>query len=293
MRHVIATAAAAVAAAAGLALAGVPAAGAATTSSTSASGTAASPAAVRPLVRANVTLPRTHLPHLTPGEATATTGNWSGYGDAANKGVALRYVQADWNVPSVNCAGSTLGTGELAYNSDWVGLDGFNSATVEQTGTTAYCQQGSTTPTYYAWYEVFPSDPVAFSGVAPGDAINASVYFNGKTYGITLTDLTTGGKITTTQACPAKSTCKNSSAEVIVEDPGDSAPDLGLADFGQVNFTNAQVTSRNGTKGTLTSGSLWKATAINLADLSNHHVLAKAGPLEGGAAFADTWVQSL
>jgi hypothetical protein len=286
MKYVLATAA--VAAAAGLALAGVPAASAATTRPAR----AGPPAAVRPLVRAQVTLPRTHLPHLTPGKTTATSGNWSGWADSADSGVALRYVQSDWNIPSVNCAGSTLGTEGAAYNSDWVGLDGFGSDTVEQTGTTAYCD-GSATPSYDAWYEMYPLAPVAFSGVSPGDAVDAAVYFNGSSYNISLTDLTTGGEITTTQPCPSGSSCKNSSAEVIVEDPGDSAPGLGLADFGQVNFTNSQVTSRDGTKGTLASGSLWTATSINMVDQSNNDVLATAGPLEGGAAFADTWVQSL
>ena len=291
MKHVIATAAAAVAAAAGLALVGVPAAGAATTSSASASGTAAGPAAVRPLVRANVTLPNTHLPHQTSGAATSA-GNWSGYADAANKGVALRYVQADWNVPSISCARSTQSTAGEAVTSEWVGLDGFNSKTVEQTGITADCT-GTAAAEYFAWYALSPNAAVAFTGVAPGDAISASVYFNGTKYETLLTDLTTGARISTTQACPQAGTCKNSSAEVIVNNPADSATIPGLADFGQVSFTSAQVTSRNGTKGTLASGSLWKSTQLKLEDGSNGDVLATAGPLEGGAAFADTWVRSL
>jgi Peptidase A4 family len=292
MKRVLATAAAAVAAAAGLALAGVPAAAPAGAAGTAAARPAAT-AAVRPLVRASVTLPRTHLPHLTPGETTATSGNWSGWGDAANKGVALRYVQSDWNVPSVDCAASTLGSGDFAYNSDWVGLDGFNSSTVEQTGTTAYCDT-SGAATYYAWYEMYPNPPVAFSGVAPGDAIDASVYFNGTSYAISLKDVTTGSTLpVASQRCPSGSTCKNSSAEVIVEDPGNSAPTFGLADFGQANFTSSQVTSRNGTKGTLAAGSLWKATQISMDNSSNGDILATAGPLQGGAAFVDSWVRSL
>jgi Peptidase A4 family len=223
---------------------------------------------------------------------TATSGNWSGWADAADKNVALRFVQADWNIPSISCARSTEGSEGAAYTSQWVGLDGFSSSTVEQTGTTAFCQ-GTDPAAYYAWYEFYPMDPVTFSGVSPGDAMDASVYFNGSTYTTTLTDLTTGSARTRTQRCPSGSTCANSSAEVIMEDPGDSAPGLGLAAFGQVNFTSARVTSRNGTKGTLASGGLWKATQINLADSSNGQVLATAGPLEGGAAFADTWVRSL
>ena len=45
--------------------------------------------------------------------------------------------------------------------------------------------------------------------------------------------------------------CRNSSAEVITEDPGNSAPSVNLADYGMVNVTGVGVTSGNGTKGTL------------------------------------------
>jgi hypothetical protein len=281
---------------AGLALAGVPAAIPATARAATAGAAAISSAApgmtVHSLRRALVTLPRTELPHPEAAAAVAYSGNWSGYADSAHRQAALRYVQADWNIPQVNCALSRMGSAGQATNSDWVGLDGYNSRTVEQTGTTTVCD-GSLTPHYYAWFEMFPLSPVAFSDVGPGDAIDAAVYFNGSSYRIKLTDLTSGGQINVTRTCPAGSQCLNSSAEVITEIPGQSAPQVGLADFGQASFTSALVTSRNGTHGTLQSGRLWTSARVQLEDTSNGHMLATAGPLRRGQAFVESWLQSL
>jgi Peptidase A4 family len=289
---------------AGLALAGLPAAIPATAQAATA-GAAGSPTAatapgvtvhslrpLRPLRRALVTLPRTELPHLRAAVAVAYSGNWSGYADSARQNVVLRYVQADWKIPQVNCALSSAGSAGQATSSDWVGLDGYSSTTVEQTGTTTVCD-GSLTPHYYAWYEMYPLNPVAFSDVGPGDAVDAAVYFNGSAYTITPTDLTSGGQINVTQKCPAGSRCQNSSAEVITEDPGRSAPEVGLADFGQATFTAARVTSRNGTHGTLGTEGLWTSARVQLEDTSNGHMLATAGLLRRGRAFVETWLQSL
>jgi hypothetical protein len=65
--------------------------------------------------------------------------------------------------------------------------------TVEQVGVEVGCSGG--TASYSAFYEMFPNAPVAFSGIGPGDAISANVYFNTSTrhWQLTLTDLTTGG----------------------------------------------------------------------------------------------------
>jgi hypothetical protein len=280
---------------AGLALIGLPAAipAASAASAASTAGTTTAPRIrTHLLTRAHVALPRTHLPQLKAGAAVTYSGNWSGYGALAKKGVALRYVQADWNIPSVSCPRSALGSGGEAFNSDWVGLDGLTSSTVEQTGTTTFCN-GGTTPSYYAWYEMYPAAPITMSDVGPGDAIDASVYFDGTAYEIALKDVTTGGSLKVTQKCSSSSLCENSSAEVIAEDPGASAPVLGLADFGQENFTSAQVTSRNGTRGTLAASSLWTSMQIDMKNTTSGHVLATAGPLLGGQSFAEAWVRSL
>ena len=70
------------------------------------------------------------------------------------------------------------------------------------------------TASYAAFYEMFPNAPVAFSGISPGDASSANVYFNAATnhWQLTLTDLTSGGNIATAQTCPSGSAYRNASA---------------------------------------------------------------------------------
>ena len=233
-------------------------------------------------------LPGTHLPHLAP-QMSVASSNWSGYAVAANSGVRIRFVSANFTIPSLNCANSPLGSSGSAYAAHWTGLDGFNDATAEQTGVDAFCDS-SGTPAYYAWYEMYPLAPVAFTGVNPGDAIHVSVYFDGSAYNLVLTDLTTGGFINTTQPCPSGSTCRNKSAEVITEDPGGAvAGGFDLADFGMANYTGARVTSLTGTHGTLAAQpNNWTSTEIVMQDTSGT-MMAVPSALEGGQAFNVTW----
>ena len=229
--------------------------------------------------------PATHLPRITPFNAALKSGNWSGYADVACGTCAIRYVAASFTVPSVNCAKSPDGSSAGIF----AGLDGIKSQTVEQIGVEAECSGG--TASYGAFYEMFPNAPVSFSGVSPGDAISMSVYFNSATHHwqLTLADLTTGGNISTAQACPSGSVCRNSSAEVIAEAPSlSTGAILPLVDFGQVNHEAIMVTSRNGTRGSMTSNGLWTTDSITMVN-SGGKVLAQPGPVYGGQAFQDTW----
>jgi hypothetical protein len=161
--------------------------------------------------------------------------------------------------------------------------------TVEQVGTTASCSGG--TASYLAFYEMFPLAPVAFTGINPGDAISANVYYNATTqhWQLTLTDLTNGGSIATAQTCPSGSTCRNHSAEVITEAPSSSSGSvLPLTEFGQVNNEAIQVTSLNGTHGSMVSNSLWTADTLNMVN-SSGSALATPGPAYAGQAFQVTW----
>ena len=230
-------------------------------------------------------LPATHLPHITPVNAALKANNWSGYADVACSTCAVRYVAASFTVPSVNCARSPDGS----FAAIFAGLDGVTSRTVEQIGVDAACSAG--TASYTAFYEMFPNAPVGFSGISPGDAISVNVYFNAATnhWQLTLTDITTGGNIATTQACPSGSVCRNSSAELITEAPSSSTGAiLPLVDFGQVNNEAITVTSRNGTRGAMISNGLWTTDSITMAN-SGGKVLAQPGPVYGGQAFQDTW----
>ena len=296
---------------AALALAGLPAAGA--TAATKASGPALATRVLHVKVGTETAtfkirgdwklitakLPHEHLPRpkvIRPATARASgstsSGNWSGYVDIANKGVSLRYVTADFNVPSLNCADSENGTSGSNYYSSWTGLDGWNNGTVEQQGIESYCSGG--TPGLYVFYEMYPADPVVFSGAGFGDALQASTYDNTSTgkYNLVVTDLTQGGAgVSETIKC-AK-TCDNSSAEVVSEAPGGGPPTYGLSDYGAENYTTVGVTSRNGTKGTLAGNSLWKSDSVKMVSGSSGDTLSTVGGLQGSTAFLAKWAASL
>jgi hypothetical protein len=158
--------------------------------------------------------------------------NWSGY---AADGGTYTSVSASWVQPAGTCDG-----GSDEYSSFWVGLDGYSSSTVEQTGTDTDCDGGS--PAYYGWYETYPNPSYSFGDtVNPGDTITATVTSQGNGYfEYTLADQTQNWSVSTQQSEPD---AQLSSAEVIVEAPccTDSGGFLPLADFGTVNFSDSQV----------------------------------------------------
>lgn len=244
-------------------------------------------------------LPYEHLPRpkiIRPATAqangSASSGNWSGYVDIANKGVALRYVTADFNIPSLNCGKSQNGTAGGNYYSSWTGLDGWSDLTVEQQGIESYCS--GDTPGLWVFYEMYPANPVVFTGANFGDALQASTYYNSATgkYNLDVTDLTQGSAgVTETIKCAG--TCHNSSAEVVSEAPGGGPPQYGLSDYGAQNYTGAGVTSRNGTKGTLAGNRLWKSDSIKMIGSSTGHTLSTVGGLQGSTAFLAKWAASL
>src|SRR6266567_7754211 len=82
----------------------------------------------------------------------AQSTNWSGY--AATTGTYTS-VSASWTEPTGICSGSAK------YSSFWVGLDGYSSSSVEQTGSEVDCS--GSRPVYYAWYEMYPTPSFSYS----------------------------------------------------------------------------------------------------------------------------------
>jgi hypothetical protein len=232
---------------------------------------------------------QTHLPHLAV-KASVVSGNWAGYAAVANAGQQISFVGANFNIPSVNCANTPRGSGGDPLVAHWIGLDGYNTTTVEQTGVIADCASNNT-PTYYAFYEMYPLAAVVFTGVSPGDAVTATVTFNSgtSTYHLRLNDVTNGGFISSTQACPKGSTCANGSAEVITEDPNGAVPaGVNLADFGMANFTATRLTSLSGLSGSLSASADWTSSEILMEDPSSAAMATPSG-LYGGRSFNITW----
>lgn len=231
---------------------------------------------------------RTNLASPRPLYAnTVSSQNWSGYAITAKSGQTLNRIQAVFNVPNVNCARSTLGTNGAVF-SDWAGLDGFTTATVEQAGVGAECTSTTSPATYFAFYEMFPNAGVTFSGVSPGDAIVIFVQRVSTGWHLVLQDRTTGGGFSTVQPCPSGSTCRDANAEDITEDFNGSVPaGFNLADFGIDNQTNLVATSGSGRTGSLLSGGLWTSSTIDMVNGADR--MATPGPLYGGEAYYLSW----
>ncbi len=236
-----------------------------------------------------VHLAPTRLPHATVKNGTYLTNNWAGYAITARGGKTIPQVNADFTVPSVNCAESPIGVTGTSYLGEWAGFDGLVDNTVEQEGIAAYCTSITGPATYYAWYEMVPLAPVAFTGIDPGDAISVETKRVGSSYELTLDDITTGGGFSTEQACPAGSTCKDNSAEVITEDPsGAVAAGQFLADFGMDNQTGILAHTYNGKDGSFGTNDYWYIQVIQMLDPSGNS-MATLSPMYGSQAFSVTW----
>lgn len=210
---------------------------------------------------------------------TQASANWSGY---AVTGGPFRSVSASWVQPQANCA-RVAGHRFAAF---WVGLDGFNSRSVEQTGSDTDCV--GTRPTYYGWYEMFPAAPVFFpTKLNPGDHMSASVTFlgAGRGYALVLQDST---RRWTHTIIKHEGGLARSSAEVITEAPATVGPNgtvriLPLADFGRIGYAGGKV---NG---------------VQLRSLSPIRILMFDGggrPMDttslisSADAFSNTWIRS-
>lgn len=205
--------------------------------------------------------------------ATAQSTNWSGY--AVTSGTYTS-VSASWTQPTGTCTSSNQ------YAAFWVGLDGYNSSSVEQTGTQIACS--GTKATYDSWYEMYPANPVYFSNtVSPGDHFTASVTYEGSNkFSLYLADTTKGWSHTVTSTLAGAA---RSSAEVILEAPccTSSGGPLPLADFHTASFTGSTA---NGTA--IGSQSPTQITMVNNSGQDKDTISA----LSSNKNFSATWVRA-
>jgi hypothetical protein len=220
--------------------------------------------------------------------STGTSTNWAGYAVTGSRG-SVSSVVGSWTQPTATCSGTAT-----QYAAFWVGIDGYTSSTVEQTGTDSDCARG--TPSYYAWFEFYPSPSRLISTVPihAGDVVSAQVTYSTTTakFTVTLKDVTTGKSFSKTAAVRG---AKRTSAEWIAEAPY-SGGILPLANFGTVNFgyDNTSVSGTNdATIGTTTGdlGSFSSAVAINMVGVSNSSLTkaATSAISTDGTSFSITW----
>ncbi len=224
--------------------------------------------------------------YTTPATLTVAeeSSNWSGY--AATGGV-FSSVSADWVVPTISCPPSST-----SFSSQWIGIDGYSSDTVEQDGTEADCSSG--TPYYGAWYEMYGDANVEGGYEVPlsntveaGDAMSATVSLTGSTWTLAIADATQNWHYSINVANPTSPAPSQSSAEWIAERPEVCSSSCGLAtlsNFGSVTFTNATATDASATNAPIS------AFANTPMEMVGSTVLAMPGPLTaGGTGFTDTW----
>jgi len=215
--------------------------------------------------------------------STSESTNWSGYAVTGSVG-SVTEIWGSWIVPSV--AGTCSSTDQ--YSSFWVGIDGFTSSTVEQTGTDSDCQGGS--PTYYAWYEFYPAPSFIISGITvnPGDKMGALVKFAGSSFTAAIEDFNSKQVFSTSSVVPG---AQRNSAEWIAEAPSSFSGILPLADFGTASFgldyTGIATTSYANVGGTIAPiGSFGAAVqSIDMVDTSGHVIAHTSALTTDGTSF--------
>ncbi len=230
-------------------------------------------------------------------ENGVTSVNWGGYA-ASEPANSVTSVEGSWVVPTVTCTGT-----QTTYAAFWVGIDGYTSKTVEQTGTDSDCSLGHAK--YYAWYEFYPkaSKTIGTMTVHPGDVIVASVVWNsGQTFTVNIKDSTTGKTFSTSSAV---SGAQRSSAEFIAESPEIcrllKCSLASLSNFGTVGFgaDNTGLTGSGcnvGVNGVVANlGAYGSAIQeITMVSQSNHAVV-KAQPSAlstDGTSFTIQWMHA-
>jgi Peptidase A4 family len=211
---------------------------------------------------------------------TTTSTNWAGYAAIGATG-SVSKVSGKWVQPSVRCGSST------SLAAFWVGIDGFNSNTVEQTGTIAECISG--TAIYAVWWEMYPLNAVqVYAAVSAGDHFSATVTHNANgTFTMSITDTTTA---TTWATTASQSGTARTSAECIAEAPSGGSSLYPLSNFGHMRFSSCKATISGATHAI---GVFSTVTAITMVSASSStRIKASVSSLTNNTAFTVTWHHS-
>jgi hypothetical protein len=172
-------------------------------------------------------------------DGVSNSTNWSGYAVTGATG-SVTVASGSWTVPAVTCPSTTS-----QYASFWVGIDGFNSNTVEQTGTDSDCS--GTTPQYYAWFEFYPKISYNISSsqigpIAPGTQMSATITLNPQAGTSTVTLVNNSQNNQTFTITQKIASARGTSAEWILESPSGQGGILTIAQFAQASFYASQAT---------------------------------------------------
>jgi len=215
-------------------------------------------------------------------ERAISSANWGGYAVTGVKG-SVQDVKGSWTVPTVDCSG-----GGTQYSSSWVGIDGFNSNTVEQIGVDADCQNGS--PAYFAWFEFYPHPFVTINHftVQPGDVITAEVHYDTTARQFTVS-IHNGTE--SFSASTKLNGAERASAEWITEAPFSAGGVLPLANFGTVSYSN-DTAAINGTPVPIGAFSVNNVYEITMVDRSGNAKAVPSGLAGDKSSFSVQWVSA-
>jgi hypothetical protein len=219
-----------------------------------------------------------------PIHANVTHPGPSGYLDRAVAGVQFTNIKTYFNVPSVKSASGCNGNPADGSVLQVVGIDGTGTPDSEAAGVAEVGCNGVTTADFF--YNLAGYGAFYYSGVNPGDAIEASITVNSSSqYEFQVNDLSTGGSLQVTMGCQVSS-CPNSEVEV-----ASGAQNLTggvMPDFTMINFTGSTVVANFGSlKGNLAAKpGEWTSEATKETSPS----VVKPSALQGGRAFSNTWM---
>jgi hypothetical protein len=225
----------------------------------------------------------------------STSGNWSGYAvplDTSGVKDTFSSVQGSWVVPTV-----TGTEGSAAYAATWVGLDGYDDGTVEQTGTLQ--EWTGSKQVNYAWFEMYPNPMYEIEAtVEVGDAINATVSYGGKTsvsvgrgrteeelvFNVTIADVTQKWTESVPTSYTTIPSAELASAEWIMEAPS-SGEILPLANFTTATFSDCYAAS-SGSGGTFKAINYWPFDPLTMIDPEGGESSpSSAGLIDNGTSF--------
>jgi Peptidase A4 family len=201
------------------------------------------------------------------GTQVAPSTNWAGYTVTGGRG-RFSQVYATFHVPGAVCA--LTDTSQANAAGFWVGLDGVNSATVEQEGITESCDAIGAAH-YAAFTEAYPYENARRAPVAiwPGRVVTTST-----TYAAGVFRLQVGSSVRRVRV-PGVT---RSSAEIITEQPGSANGQIALTAFHKATYTGV--------------GAAWtgpsQTTAIYMVDGAGNIVVVPSALRARGSAFDTT-----
>lgn len=221
--------------------------------------------------------------------SNSTSLNWAGYVIPSASG-SVHNVSASWIIPTVD-------TGGNSYVAFWVGIDGYNDNTVEQTGILAEPSGHGphSTTLYEVWYEFYPAAPVyATFTASAGDYVYANVSYSSQgftTYIAVYTGQSTGSLVGTLSHTQTVSGAQDDSAEWIVEAPSSASGILPLADFGNVTFGSGYTGIKNTNYATISGaygpmGSFSTIVSLTMVSSNGTPEASPSSIIDGGTSFS-------